>query len=53
MVGWILFIFGIQQFIHPRSMPVQHEYSSSKNKDLSEGPQNREWQFSQKWLEQF
>jgi hypothetical protein len=31
-VGPILFIFGIQEFIQPRSVPVESEYSSSKNR---------------------
>jgi hypothetical protein len=35
-VGWILFLFGVLQFINHRSVPGEYEQSNSKNK----GPQH-------------
>jgi hypothetical protein len=40
MVGWILSIFGIQGFVHPRSLPAESEHSSFKNGHPSDGSQN-------------
>jgi hypothetical protein len=41
MVGWILFIFGIQEFIHHRSVLGEYKHSSSKYRDPSQEPQNK------------
>jgi hypothetical protein len=41
MVGWILFIFGIQEFIHPRSIPDESEQSSPRNGHPPDGPLNK------------
>lgn len=40
MVEQIIFIFRIQGFIHCRSMSGEYEHSSSKSRDMSEGPSN-------------
>jgi hypothetical protein len=41
MAAWLLFIFGIQEFIHPRSLPDESENSSPRNEHPSDGPQNK------------
>jgi hypothetical protein len=38
MFGLILFIFGIQEFIHHKSVSSECKNSSSKNRGSSEGP---------------
>jgi hypothetical protein len=40
MAGRILFTFGIQEFIHPSSVPYESVHSSSKSMGPSNGPQN-------------
>jgi hypothetical protein len=42
-VARILFIFGIQEFVHHRSVPSKYEHSNSKNRGPSDGPQNTKW----------
>jgi hypothetical protein len=37
--GWILFIFGIHEFNHHRTLPGEYEHSSSKNRCFSNPPQ--------------
>jgi hypothetical protein len=32
MVGWNLFLFSIQEFIQPESVPDESQYCSSKNR---------------------
>jgi hypothetical protein len=45
-VAWILFTFDSQEFIHPWSMSGECEYSSSRNRGPSDGPQIIKWKFS-------
>jgi hypothetical protein len=45
MVGWILFTFGIQEFIHHRLMPHEYHHSVSKNRGTLDFPRNMKWQF--------
>jgi hypothetical protein len=52
-VGWILFIFDIQEFICYRVMHGAYKRFSSKNRSPSDGPQGTKWQFSWKWLKWF
>jgi hypothetical protein len=42
----ILFIFGIWEFMHTKSVPGECEHSSSKNRDPSDGPQSTKWRVS-------
>lgn len=39
-LGQVLFTFGIQEFIRQKSVPGKSEYSSSKIRAPSNGPQN-------------
>jgi hypothetical protein len=41
MVGWILLIFDIQEFIHHRSVLGESEHTTSKYRDPSQEPQNK------------
>jgi hypothetical protein len=43
--GWILFIFGIQGFIHPRLVLIEPERPTSKNRWPSNGSQNKNVDF--------
>lgn len=52
-LGFIDIVSGIQEFIHRRSMSGKCEKSSYNNKRLSEEAQNKKWQFSRKWLNDF
>jgi hypothetical protein len=45
-VGWILFIFGIEEFICDRSLLDECEHYSSKNMGPSDRPQKQNWCFS-------
>jgi hypothetical protein len=40
----ILFIFGIQEFIHLRSLPDEYEHYSPRNGHASDGPKTK-WDF--------
>jgi hypothetical protein len=43
--GRILFKSGIQEFIHPSSVPGESEHSISENSEPSNGPHNTKWRF--------
>jgi hypothetical protein len=45
MVVWILFIFGIQKFIHHRSVLSESEHSSFKNRVLEIGSKTQNGDF--------
>jgi hypothetical protein len=47
-VGRILFIFGIQEFIHHRSVSGEYEHSSSKNRAPSNAPPPKNCQYLEK-----
>jgi hypothetical protein len=35
-LDWILFMFGIEEFIHNLTVPSEYEHASFKNRDSSE-----------------
>jgi hypothetical protein len=43
-----IFIFGMYEFIHHRSVQGECEHFSSKNTDPSDESQKSKWRFSQK-----
>jgi hypothetical protein len=43
IIGWILFMFVIQEFINPRPVSGKSECSSFRNRYPSDGPQNTKW----------
>jgi hypothetical protein len=56
MVGWILFVFRIQEFINPTLVSSEYGHSSSKNRALQTGPKTSKrlsWfslNFSNLWI---
>jgi hypothetical protein len=38
MAGWVLFVCGVQEVIHLELHLGELEYTTSKNKGLSDGP---------------
>jgi hypothetical protein len=49
----ILFMFGVQEITHPRSVPGEYELSSSKSRGPSCALRNTKWRLSRKQLERF
>jgi alpha-N-acetylglucosamine transferase len=53
VVGQILFMFDVQEYVHHRLLPSAYEHSSSKNSASSDGHQNTKWQLCLKQLQLF
>jgi hypothetical protein len=45
-VGWVFFIFSIQEFVDPRSLAGECGHFSSKNRGPSDEPQDTKWRFT-------
>jgi ABC-type uncharacterized transport system substrate-binding protein len=53
MVGQILFVFGIQEFIHHRAVPNESEHSSTNIRGPSDKPRIQNGNFLKNSLNNF